>query len=684
MKRIILWALYLSMAIFPFNLFGALPGDIDNNTNLTLQDAIMAIRITSGVDAGAPVDSSAAMSRDNKIGIAEAIYVLQCLSGLRAPTFAKVALDSAGVVQSTVTVAGPGGSSLTLYAGTRIALIGAGGVITTPVSLNNVTLSLTSPAGTMTTLPDGINALTALRIVLTMDGIENDAWFWPADASGTVEQGLKLVVIVSAADVKDGALGLLFDVASGSAVKVGSSTLTSLGETTPSAVTTPLRAPLALPASIPGSRQMQFNPNRTGSYQTGSSTPGSGSAPGGAFWSLFNVPDPGCITVGNVEVCGAKKVESVEITEESTAQILTDCFLGESSTATSGIIPPGYQFWCERIPKADGSTDIKISSPQANLPIIRAKIVRASDNLPMFWTYHTAMDGLHGPDGAVYTDPYQHKEFKFAGDKELTFTTKADKKYNWMRQHAYQPPLDAGYTAWQGPFQSTSPGFIVKIHAVDTLDARVLIEEKAILKDGVWTVRKGDATRGNRGTYDYTPKYKGTAKASMMFPNTSNLVYEISANVTFEKDSALSTETMDVYTANGTITATNYTCPLPYCSGEPASFTDDPYPIAKDPFGDLWIKVGSNPIEYIASATLSAQTYPLKSHPYKMCYFSQCSDEVLEPGAQEHMWLMTGLGGAFQTAGSDGRLKGTFQHVGPTGINAGFYEWDFAPADENP
>ncbi|MCE5263481.1 MAG: hypothetical protein LLG97_08095 [Deltaproteobacteria bacterium] len=586
------------------------------------------------------------------------------------------------MVQSTVTVAGLDSSLLTLYAGTRIALIRAGGVIETPVSLDNVTLSLVAPSGTLPTLPDGINALTSLRIRLTIDSAEQEAWFWPTDTSGTAEQGLKLVVVVSATDVKDGALGLLFDVASGSAVRVGSSALTSLGETTPSAVTASLRVPLELPPSTPGSRQMAFSPGRTGSYKTGGSTPGSGSAPGGTFWSLFNVPDPGCATVGTIEVCGAKKVESVEITEESTADILADCVFGESNTATSGTIPPGYQFWCERIPKGDGSTDIKISSPQANLPIIRAKIVRASDNLPMFWTYHQATGGLNGPDGTVYSDPYQKKEFEFAGDKKLTFTTKADKKYDWMRQHALQPLLDAGYTAWQRSFQATNPGFIAEIMVVDTLDARVLMEENVILKEP-WKVRKGDATRGNRGTYDYTPKYKGTAKASMKFPNTSNLVYEISADVTFEKDSALSTETMDVYTASGTITQTNYTVPSPFCSGEPASFTDAPYPIAKDPYGDLWIKVGSNPIEYVASATLSAGTYPLQSHPYTMCCYSQCSDEVLEPGAQEHMWLMTGLGGAFKTAGTDGRLKGTFQHVTEQGINAGFYEWDFAPADEN-
>lgn len=85
MKRIILWTIYLSMMMFPFSASGTPPlkGDVDNSGNITLQDAIMAIQITAGMNTGAPVYTSAEVSGDNKIGIAEAIYILQCISGLR-------------------------------------------------------------------------------------------------------------------------------------------------------------------------------------------------------------------------------------------------------------------------------------------------------------------------------------------------------------------------------------------------------------------------------------------------------------------------------------------------------------------------------------------------------------------------------------------------------------------------
>jgi hypothetical protein len=85
MKRIILWTIYLSLLMFPFSASGALPskGDVDNSGNITLQDAIMAIRITSGMTAGDQVFSSADINGDNKIGVAEAIYILQCISDLR-------------------------------------------------------------------------------------------------------------------------------------------------------------------------------------------------------------------------------------------------------------------------------------------------------------------------------------------------------------------------------------------------------------------------------------------------------------------------------------------------------------------------------------------------------------------------------------------------------------------------
>lgn len=85
MKRVIRWTIYLSVMMLPFSAFGTLPlkGDVNNNGSITLQDAIMALQIASSTNAGDQVFSAADVNGDNKIGIAEAIYILQCISELR-------------------------------------------------------------------------------------------------------------------------------------------------------------------------------------------------------------------------------------------------------------------------------------------------------------------------------------------------------------------------------------------------------------------------------------------------------------------------------------------------------------------------------------------------------------------------------------------------------------------------
>lgn len=673
MKRIILWALYLSIVMFHFSPAGAftLKGDVDDSGGIALQDAIMAIRITSGMNAGTAIFTAADASGDHKLGTAEAIYVLQCLSGLRSacdvppadPAIAKLALDAAGTVLETVSVTGPGGSRLTLYAGTRIALIGEGGAIQPPVFLENIYLSLTNASGSLTPLPGGITALTQLRIVLNVDGTERDAWFWPASAGGGADQGLKLEIVVTDQNMNNGTLGMLFDVASGNAIRVASSALTNGS---------------GGGGGGSGSTQMQFSPNGTGSYAAGGSAPGSGSAPGGTFWSSFTVPDPGCITVETVEVCGPSRVDRIEIIEESTAEILGLCNFGVGNTATTGPLPPGYQFWCERTQDASGgSTDIKVSSMQSNLPQIHSYIVRMSDGLPMWQTYAAAMGGLNGPDGAVYSDPYQKKEFEFAGYKKLTFTTKEDKDYNWMREHTLQPLREAGYTVNLHNFSRTSPGFIAEMGVYDTLDARVLMEENVILKQKGWKVLAND-TRGNRGTYEYKVKYQGTAKATMYLPYTNSKVWEITADVTFEKDPNNSGADGDTYnTSAGTITQTMFTVPDPsgQCAGSPASFTNT-YPIFPGD-GSLRIMPKDQAIEYRAGASISAST-PLEAHNYQKCcsYTTPpCENKTMEINEQEHEWLSMG---GNKSAVPGGVLQGTYQ-TPPFGTPS--FEWMLNPVE---
>lgn len=598
----------------------------------------------------------------------------------------KAELDATGTVLSTITATSPGGSQLTLYAGTRIALIGAGGSLQTPASLNNIYLSLANGSGSLPPLPSGITTLTQLRIVLTIDSVECDAMFLPGTANGAGGQGLKLVVNITDQTVNKGTLGLLYDLNSASAVRVGSSALQSIGGAASNAAGA---TPRAIPVSgdpAPGSGQMQFSPNRTGSYGVGGSASGTGSATPGAFWSSFTVPDPGSIDLGGgVVVTGPTRVDRIEISEESTAEILGMCWFGDSNTATTGSIPPGYQFWCERS-QAGSGTNIKVSSMQANLPIIHTYIVRASDGLPMWETYVRASGGLNGPGGEVYSDPYQQKDFKFAGFKKLIFTSKT-KDFSFYHTHALQPLQNAGYEANPGGFTSTSPGFTAEVDVFDTLDARVLMEENVIKKDGSWKVRSGrDATQGNRGTYDNTGKYKGTSKATLYFlpPFDSFKVWEITTdNVTFESDPAHSSAGVDSYTTTGgTVTQTQYTVPVYYptgpCYGDPASFTDT-YPIYP---GDGYLSVftDNDPAQYNAGATISSST-PVKAHPYKECCPYRlllqppeplCEDKTMEIGEQQHMWLY--MGGVNQSAQSDGTLKGTYQNQ-----NTGSYEWTLTP-----
>jgi hypothetical protein len=85
-KRMVLWTLGILVLMFPFTAFGDLPpikGDINNNGNITLHDAILALQITAGINAGNQIFSSADVNGDHRIGMADAIYILQCLSASR-------------------------------------------------------------------------------------------------------------------------------------------------------------------------------------------------------------------------------------------------------------------------------------------------------------------------------------------------------------------------------------------------------------------------------------------------------------------------------------------------------------------------------------------------------------------------------------------------------------------------
>jgi hypothetical protein len=398
-----------------------------------------------------------------------------------------------------------------------------------------------------------------------------------------------------------------------------------------------------------------------------------GGGGGGTYWCTFSVGDPGPITIGQVMINGPYTVNRIEIVEKSTAEILGSCNFGSANSASTGNLPPGYEFTGERSALSSGTTNIKLSSSVANLPMIHAYLVNG-DGTPCWETYHEAIVPLNGPGGKVYADPYADKELKIAGTKMFTFKTKLNKDYNFFRDKALKPLLDAGYEAAQKSFAATNPGFIGYIDVTNTLDGRALMEENVILKK--WKRLK---VEGNKGEYEYLCAYKGTAKGTMTFPSLpSAKVWEVTSEFTFEIDEALSTSETAVYkTTAGTITQTCYTVPnaMPGIMwGDPASFTDT-YPID---IGDGYLSVdnGTDPVQYKVSASISAST-PLTDKNYTLyTSFAPPESKTLEKGAQEHMWLYSG--DAKKSAESDGTMKGTY--TWQNGANT--YEWTIAPVTE--
>lgn len=401
-------------------------------------------------------------------------------------------------------------------------------------------------------------------------------------------------------------------------------------------------------------------------------TPDNGNDSDGPFWCSFTVEEQGSIMIDQVEITGPFTVDRIEITERSTTQILGACVFTSSDSASTGVITPGYEFTAVRSPRsASGSTEIVVSSAQANLPIIHAYL-KTADGLPAWEVYNiTATGGLHGSGGAVYTDPYTHKEFEFAGIKILTFTTKTNKPIEFFTEHAKMPLEDAGYSVDFKSYAGGSTGATYVLDVNETLEARALIEEDVVLKQ--WKIIE---VNGNAGKYEYRGGYTGTAKGSMIMPGFPDAkVWEITSEFTFEIDDALSTADITVYTTTeGTITQTCYTVPntIPgFLWGDPASFTDT-YSIAKGD-GHLMVYTTTDPVQYKVSASISAST-PLTDKPYTMYMTGMPpSEEVLETGAQEHMWLYSG--DAKQTAESDGTLRGTYTWQ----YGANSYEWTITP-----
>ncbi len=71
-------------SVDPTDALSTTRGDIDGDKTITLADAVIALRIVSGMDAGgATITVGGDIDGDNLIGLPEAAYILQALSGLR-------------------------------------------------------------------------------------------------------------------------------------------------------------------------------------------------------------------------------------------------------------------------------------------------------------------------------------------------------------------------------------------------------------------------------------------------------------------------------------------------------------------------------------------------------------------------------------------------------------------------
>jgi YD repeat-containing protein len=67
-----------------YTVTGAVLGDIDNDGNVTIADAILVCRVMSGMPiTGLAIASAIDVNSDGKIGLVEAIYILQKVAGMR-------------------------------------------------------------------------------------------------------------------------------------------------------------------------------------------------------------------------------------------------------------------------------------------------------------------------------------------------------------------------------------------------------------------------------------------------------------------------------------------------------------------------------------------------------------------------------------------------------------------------
>lgn len=84
MKKFTFIAILVLMIIMPsLSAFATLSGDIDNSGSIDLKDVILPLQLLSGINVTSPVYLSSYVDGNERIGLAEVIYVLQSLAQLR-------------------------------------------------------------------------------------------------------------------------------------------------------------------------------------------------------------------------------------------------------------------------------------------------------------------------------------------------------------------------------------------------------------------------------------------------------------------------------------------------------------------------------------------------------------------------------------------------------------------------
>lgn len=278
-------------------------------------------------------------------------------------------------------------------------------------------------------------------------------------------------------------------------------------------------------------------------YAAGGSA-ATGSRPGGLFSSTVTFTAPSCIPVTGapgVEICDEKSILRIEIIEESTSEIMASASFNDGNMGATSHGSAGYVFWCEKTDMSGmNSVQIKIYSPQANLPLVHAYwySTEGPNRTTAGILYHEYVHAsvVTGPDGTAYSDPYQKANFKFGGFKQLTFNAK-DEDLNFMNENALTPLKNAGYDAVLRRYTKEGSMAVAEIDVYGTLDARVLMEQNILVKKK-WKVKSdAGATKGNRGTYQFTPPLEIGATPIFVTDKPSANEKPVSGNILITRSS---------------------------------------------------------------------------------------------------------------------------------------------------